>query len=313
MNQNDEFSLINDVFKNVKLIMDNLDLFYDVTEEDLYHSPVVRYTPYKKLEKNIKLCRMFKLDSACKIKLSMLKYDMEHKIHSAIELGLLKSPLSSEFKEFDYLPFYQEFNYPSGRRLMHDLEIRNYFSNYIAKLMSLDEKVYAYYSKIIFDEGFSAFYKDFFENEKYMGQKVDKDKELYNTPTLAFVKGEDAIENYKEYSDVIDENKDITFDDMYYDKDILSNLFIQDLETNNALYDEITVDGISTVLPNEFLYKFNKKLISRYKVLRYASILRHRYSNLDKNMIFACILKDSYIVDSAYNNIISALHNRRRI
>ncbi len=306
-------ALVDDVLKKVNLIRDNLDLFDNVSETDLYHYPVIKYTPYKLLKRNINICKTFKLDDICKIKITMLKYDMESKIHTAIELGLFRPPMNSEFGDFDYLPFYQEFNYPSGKRLMHDDEVRNYFSNYIAKLMSMDNKVYAYYSKRIFDLGYSDFYKYFFDNDIFYGQHVDKDTELYNEPTLAFVRGEDAIENYSEYSDVIDKNRNISYGDMYYNKEILNNLAIQDLENNNSVYDELIIDGNSTKVKNEYLYKFNKKLISRYKVLRYASILKDHYKTVDKNMLLACILKDSFIVDTAYNNIISSLHNRRRI
>ncbi len=306
-------TLAEDVLRKVDLIKKYLDLFDNVSEYDLYHYPVIKYTPYKLLKRNINICKMFKFDDICKIKITMLKYDIETKIHNAIELGLLKSPINSDFGDFDYLPFYQEFNYPSGKRLMHDEEIRNYYSNYIAKLVSMDDRIYAYYSKRLFDIGYSDFYKDFFDNNEFYGQRVDRNSRLYSEPTLAFVHGEDAIENYKEYSDVIDKNKDTFYKDMYYNEEILKNLAILDLENNNSVYDEITIDGNNTKIKNEYLYKFNKKLISRFKVLKYASILKDHYNTVDKNMVLACILKDSYIVDTAYNDIITSLHNRRRI
>ena len=44
--------------------------------------------------------------------------------------------------------------------------------------MNLNDEVYAYYSKKILDVGFSLFYKDFFETNEFVGQHVDRDKEL---------------------------------------------------------------------------------------------------------------------------------------
>ena len=70
---------------------------------------------------------------------------------------------------------------------------------------------------------------------------------------------------------------------------------IQYLENNYSVYDQAMQDGKTVDIKNEYLYKFGDILISRYKVLSNASILKDIYKVLDNDMLLTCICKDSFL------------------
>lgn len=305
---------IENLMENVSIIKENSDLFDEKSDNDIYNSSIIKAITPKLLRKNIKLCRIYGLGKSSKLAFSILNGDLERRINFAIELGLLKSPINSEFEEYSqYIPYKYEYEHPSGRILMHDESIRNYFSNYTSMLMEMTDLEFAYLSKKLSDIGLTLFYKTFFSEYRgtagskkgYSTEEVKNIKESYK---IKFASGEEEIVGYSEYCNAINKNSDMDFGDNYYDLNILNDNLIGNLEDENAIFDEIPHELSYKIIRNEFVYKFDNrkdggnsiKLISRCKVLRNASILRSIYGYLNEDMILTSILKDSLITDNDF-------------
>ena len=67
--------------------------------------------------------------------------------------------------------------------------------------------------------------------------------------------------------------------------------------------DLIEDEGKTKEVKNEYVYMFGDRIISRYKVLHNASILKGIYGYLDEDMLLTSIVKNSYLNEEALKNI----------
>ena len=71
--------------------------------------------------------------------------------------------------------------------------------------------------------------------------------------------------------------------------------------------------GDTVELKNEFVYKFGDKLISRYKVLHNATILRDKYGYLDENMLLTSVVRNSFLNEETFKHIKDSVKERSKI
>lgn len=305
-----------DYEKNVELLKDYSDVVGVFSENDLYAHPVVKTTSPNTLKRNLEICRVYRINKTGDISLFILKCDLERRANLAIELGLLSTPVNKEYDMYSYgIPNREEFE-NSGRN------IRDYFANFNSKLFTMNESEFAYLAKKLSDLGPAAFYSSFFSGHngrKGMKSPFTSDEKvqinnIFNGENSAFIDKNQSINNYSEYSSIIDENQDENFDGKYFDLDVLNDELIRDLEQRASTYDSVTREGQTVNIKNHYVYKFDKegisknRLISRYKVLRNASILKKNYGYLDKDMLLTAIVKGSYITALDFEAINNYTH-----
>ena len=63
-------------------------------------------------------------------------------------------------------------------------------------------------------------------------------------------------------------------------------------------------------IKNEYLYKLGNTLISRYKVLHNATILKGYYGYLDKDMLMSSIVRNSFLNEDDLINIQNCVQER---
>ena len=105
------------------------------------------------------------------------------------------------------------------------------------------------------------------------------------------------IPNYDAYNDCIKEylsslNSDTV--NPYFDDGILNDEGVNELE-KHMIYDTYLVDNDMKKIPNQYVYLFDKCIISRYKVLRNLSILKNKYGYLNNDMILTAVVRNSFI------------------
>ena len=123
----------------------------------------------------------------------------------------------------------------------------------------------------------------------------------------------DFISDYDEYdsiiSEYIDSGKSTKFnEDEYFDEAILEDA----LEEKNSVYEEITINDEVVERKNEFVYLFGDRIISRYKVLHNASILKGLYGKLNREMLMTSIVRNSFLDMDSFQLIQEQVMGRDR-
>jgi hypothetical protein len=89
----------------------------------------------------------------------------------------------------------------------------------------------------------------------------------------------------------------------YIDNSILNDPLIQDLDKNNMVEDIITHGDQVVARKNQYVYMFGNRIISRYKVLHNASILKSIYGSLNKEILMTSIVRNSFLDEESFNTI----------
>ena len=326
---------LDEFWENVDLLNQNSNLFsdkYDVGNfgahlraKRIPTEQVKNYTSLLNLvtgpgdfRKNIGLCRIFGFGTIHKIPVSTLEYgDIEEKIHLAIELGLLNPPITQEYKVMEAsILKTEEFERNMDKQNLVNQSIRNYFQRYSSKLSGNSINEYAYLFYKLLTLGQENFYRDFFSDVK-AGQAdpcfladAKKNNDIDDIVMNNFITEwySEFVPNYDEYDEIIEEanstSKKDGFDQTtYFNQDILNEELIVNLEENYCVNDILKQGEQEIEIKNQFVYVFDDRIISRYKVLRNASILKSYYGVLDENMLIASIVRNSYLDENAFDII----------
>ena len=299
---------------NIKLICGDLS-YIDLDSlsiEKLFNNSVIRDVQPYVLRKNLEVAKAFNLH---KLNISALKTDIEKRVNYAIELGLLKVPRlnSSVYRASVFATLIDI-------RQKNQFEGLPYFEYNTSNLSNFTEKEFAYYTSILSKFGRSEMYKKFYNSNhsinNHRNAKIDDSNCL-----VSFLNEEDLdkkendhdyqhqegeiikIENFKEYASVLDEdeNKYISFNGHYFDPEIVYENIVGNFERDFSIKDVDNENEIdNTDERDEYVYMFKNKMLSRYRVLRNASILKQRYGELTADMFLTCIVKDSFITAEEY-------------
>ena len=337
----------NEIRDNIKLLNDHSYMFvekYNVDNIGAHINTITRYIDDIKkglkvletlnslivthnwiLKKNLELLNTFNIGQIYRIPVSTIgRGDLENKIHLAIELGLLNPPMDKLFKEYDKdITTNEKFVNLNSQQGINNNTIRNYFARNTAVLASTDINSYGYLFYKLRELGYVDFYNYFF-SDRHTGDKAtsdinedmsklyDKDdlissvfvNDLYNISINRYDEYDNTISNYNEESKSQDEEND------YYDKSILEDDLIKELEAKYRINDTFSF-GVSTLeYPNEFVYKIGDTLISRFKVLKNASILKNKYGYLDRDMLLSSIVRNSFLTKEAFSQIKETIEER---
>lgn len=323
---------IDELEENIKYLKANNNLFdpsfqIDLISEDAEGMRLKRM-PTWLLKKNVELCKLFGLGYLTELPFSLVdQIDIEDKIHLAVELGLLNPPMTPEFigMEKDIVNNYK-FEKNVSKKNIYNQSIRNYFQRYASLLNKIPINEYAYMFSDLNKLGYIGFYNNFLSSAK-AGQAdrsyLESAKEITNNPTAMkelvannFMNEwyPDKIDNYYEYESVITEKNTLLKTGVadkqdYYDYTILDDPLIQKLE-EHCVYDTITSNDQIIQNKNEYIYLFNNRIISRYKVLHNASLLKEEYGYLDEDMLMTSIVRNSFIDPKSYDLIESTVRER---
>ena len=318
--------------ENIKILAENNYLFdYKIDINDDGANLNIKTLKTWVLKNNIELCKLFRLGTISPLQLSCIeKGDIEDKIHLAIELGLLNPPLTPFFLQVDKdIVRNDEFQRNNYRKKRYNQSIRNYFQRYLSVLSSKTINEYSYLFYMLQNEGYIGFYNDFFsdihagkgnplaipiDGDKLNNKQVMDDFILENFMNDWY---SDYINNYDEYNEIITEynmegKKEKYNNYSYIDSSILEDPLIIELELNNTVNDIIMQDGNKIERKNEFVYLFDNRIISRYKVLHNASILKEMYGTLNRDMLMTSIVRNSFLDEKTFNNIKSIIMERGR-
>lgn len=252
------------------------------------------------LGKNLKLCKIFKLSEYSKIPYSCIsKSDIEDKIHMAIELGLLKSPMNDEFKKMDdSINKNGVFQTNMLSKGIENHSIRQYYQRFLSIIAVTAIQDFATLAKKLNDEGFVDFYNYFF-SEKSAGL-ADRNKLLEDfKKSDETIYNEFKIETNEEYENVI--NNDETF--YSYDKELFNDSLIKMLEEKYSIMDKLKIGNKTVEVQNEFVYYIEGKIISRQRVLNTAQKLINYYKELDMDMLLYAITRNSLMPNDKYDKI----------
>ena len=315
-------------WQNVEILKANHKLFEgSIDVEDIGANLTLQILPTWILKKNIELCKIFKINNFQNIPSSCIeKGDIENKIHIAIELGLLNPPMSEKFLELDKkIVRNTEFQQNIKKKKKFNQSIRNYFHRYPSILSIKTINEYAYLTYKLQNLGYENFYNGFFsalkagqsntsfitnEERKVLTDKSKLDDLIMDSFTKEWYS--DLIENFDTYDNVIDMYKEELKDSEYFDKNILNDDLIKELENKNAVYDLIEENGQLVNVKNDYTYLFGGRIISRYKVLRNASILKKVYKELDQEMLLTAIVRNSFIDNDTFQLIKAQIMDTRR-
>ena len=324
---------IDEYLDNVRLLKENSYLFNNSLEQDkIDFSDPEKYLDYKVLpnwliKNNIQLFKLFKLGEIYPISLSCMKGDMEERIHLAVELGLLNPPLNWDFEQMDAdIIGNDSFQKNVSKKGISNQTIRNYYARYSSGLYTKPLSEFPImFSKI--KNGYTSFYNQFFSDTK-AGQA--NPNMITEKEQIQILSNKDAINDFIDDNFINNEEQDIDYDKYdtiihnhneaikngdepysYIDSTIFSDPLIQELENNNTVTDTYMVNGESIERKNEYVYMFGDRIISRYKVLHYASILRNETSgNLNRNMLMTAIIRKSYLTQEDYDKISSTVFKK---
>ena len=318
-------------WENIRILRNNRSLFDDKFDiDDTGANLNIKTLQVWLLKKNIELCKLYGLGTITPLPTSCIdRGDIEDKIHLAIELGLLNPPLNLKFRDIDKdIIKNDEFQRNYIRKKIYNQSIRNYFQRYLSKLSNISINEYAYLFYLLQNEGYIDFYNDFF-SEIYAGKGnpgiiSSKEKEMISdkhkmndfiTENFMIEWYSDHIENYDEYNDIIneytEEEKKTKFEDQgYIDSSILEEPLIKELEEKNTIMDIVTQNDETVERKNEFVYMFGDRIISRYKVLRNASILKDMYGYLTKEMLITSIVRNSFLDNDTFQDIYISIMER---
>lgn len=310
--------------ENIELLKANRHLFSDKFDpDDLGSNLNIKTMPVWALKKNIELSKLFNLGVLTPIPPTCLeKGDIENKLHLAIELGLLNSPLTQEFRVLDKdIVRSEEFQSNCARKKWYNQSIRNYFQRYLSKLSAKTINEYAILFHKLLSDGHLSFYNDFFSPLQAGAATpeifTDAEKNILNDRDKMddFVSNNFMIDWYSSFIDNFDEYDEIILDydeeekdsaesyKSYIDPSILDDDLIKDLDKNNTVVDVLSQNGEIVERKNEFVYMFGDRIISRYKVLHNASILKDFYRTLTNDMLLASIVRNSFLDKKSFELI----------
>ena len=281
---------LEELTENIELLKQNRDLFdEEINLDDTGSDMSIKTIPTWMLKKNITLCRLFKLNSVYKVPITCMRGDFEDKLHLAIELGLLNPLNTSIFESMDSdIVKNQDFQNNMSKKGIYNESIRNYFM----RNLSYKEFYNIFFSK---KKAGTQSSEIFDEKDRHLLSNSEEMEEFLLTN---FVSGIEKIEDYAIYDKMIIQYitslKD--HEEEYYIEEILNDELIRNLEENYKA--------------SEYIYLFNNRIISRYKVLHYASILKGLYGNLTKEMLLTSIIRNSFITEADYKNIESIIMGR---
>lgn len=320
-------------WENIEILRANRSLFDDKFDiDDVGANLNIKTLPVWVLKKNIKLCKLFGLGTITSLPTTCIdKGNIEDKIHLAIELGLLNPPLTPAFREMDKdIVRNEEFQRNTAKKKIYNQSIRNYFQRYLSMLSNRTVNEYACMFYKLQTEGYLSFYNDFFSDVRagkgnpeiitpQAKEVITDKKQMDDFIADNFMTDwySEFIEDYDEYDDVIteytDEEKKTEYKEQsYINNTILEEPLIKELEENNTVMDTITQNDEMIERKNEFVYMFGNRMISRYKVLHNASILRDMYGNLTKDMLMASIVRNSFLDNDTFQQIYSNVMERGR-
>ena len=316
--------------ENIEILKQNANLFdFLFNPDDLTENLNIKILPTWVLKKNIELCKLFGLGSIKPIPITCIeKGDIEDKIHLAIELGLLNPPMTDRFNLMDKdIPRNDSFVKNVKKQGAYCQSIRNYFQRYLSKLSNKSINEYALLAHKLQKMGYSEFYKFFFsDNQAGMASTehltLEEKSMMSNTEDMSvFMIVEfmndwypENINDYDEYDSLIAENNDEAKEDefiweSYIDNSIYNEALIQELEEKHCVMDTLTVYDPETnetkeiQKKNEYVYMFGDRIISRYKVLHNASVLKNNYGYLNEDMLLTCIVRNSFLDKETFESI----------
>jgi len=284
---------------NVEMILSNIDLFdlNKLSKEKIYNNSIVRTMPPYILKKNIGLARTFGIYN---LNLSAVKNDMENRIHKAIEIGLLKAPKLNSYK---YVNHVSKNLATKNEKLKSQFKGLSYFEYNTSNLSNFSENEFAYYTSILSKNGLDSLYFTFYNSDHSINDHGD----LSNYDKKNDYKKEFITDNsFSEYNEVIDEfnSEFANFNGLYFDPEIVYDPVIIEFERDFGIKDVNTeAEMENAIYHDDYVYKFKNKLLSRYRVLRNASILKEKYHELNRELLLASIIKDSYITEKEYLDI----------
>ena len=316
--------------ENIEILRQNSYMFdFYVDPDDISGNLSIKTLPTWVLKKNINLCKLFGLGSIKPIPITCIeKGDIEDKIHLAIELGLLNPPMTDKFNLIDKdIPRNDSFVRNAKKQKVYCQSIRNYFQRYLSKLSNKSINEYALLAHKLKKMGYSEFYKFFFsDNQAGMAAaehltRKEKDMMSDTEDMSIFMAIEfmtdwypEHIDKYDEYDGVItNKNDEVKEDDFigefYIDNSIYNDELIQELEEKHcvmdtlAVYDPETDSTKEIQKKNEYVYMFGDRIISRYKVLHNASVLKNNYGYLNEDMLLTCIVRNSFLDKETFESI----------
>ncbi len=309
--------------ENIKILKANHDLFDEnALLDDDGANLKLKTLPVWALKKNIELCRLFGMGIITSVPISCIERgDIEDKIHLAIELGLLNPPMSQKFLDIDkQIVRNDEFQSNVKKKKIYNQSIRNYFQRYLSMLSNKSINEYAYLTYKLQVEGYEQFYNDFFSDahagkgnpslitEQEKSLIIDKPQmDDFITNNFMIEWYSDFINDYDEYDSIIseytDSGKKEGFSESYFNPTILDDDLIKELEENNTVNDTITQNEEVVERKNEFVYLFGNRIISRYKVLHNASILKGLYGTLNREMLMTSIVRNSFLDTDSFQLI----------
>lgn len=317
--------------QNIKILQDNSDLFGSKFNcNNLGSNLALTSQPTGSLKKNIELCKLFNLGQIYPIPVSAFNFgSLEDKLHLAVELGLLKSPMTEYFQNMDKdINKNYEFKGNATKKGFYNQTIRNYYERYMSKLGFNSINYYAYMFYKLQRQNYISFYNSFFSTSRAgMASNdfvdtldedlfTDEDKmNMFIESNFMIDRYSDRINGFDEYDSVISSDNaekktaDYTFND-YYDPSILSDPLIMDLEENYTVNDLLTSGDDLVEQKNEYVYMFGDRLISRYKVLHNASILKAEYGELNRDMLMTSIVRNSFLDEKTYQRIENCVWKR---
>lgn len=309
--------------ENIDLLKANADLFKeDVDLDDMGSNIHLKTLSPWVLRKNIMLCRLFNLNRYMKIPVTLIERgDIEDKIHLAIELGLLNSPMAKEDIALDdAIIRNDEFQANAKKKGWNNVTIRDYFRRYASLLASKSVNEYAYLTYLLNKLGYEGFYNTFFSsnhagkgNNHFLSS--DDEQILSNQKSIDdFISDHfmsdwysEEIPSYDEYDSIISEYNDSfkfsAINTDYIDPLIFEDDLIKTLEMNHTIDELTTINGNEVLHKNEYVYRFGNRLISRYKVLHNASILKGLYDTLTPDMLLTSIVRNSFMDEDTFKTI----------
>ncbi len=278
------------------------------------------------LRKNTQLCQEFRFGEKYRIPVnSLVACDIENKIHLAIELGLLNPPMDEINRAMDKdIETSEAYSHIVSRKRIYNDSIRDYFQRNIYVLASLSINYYGFLKYKLNELGRTEFFNYFF-HPRITGTRnkavIDEDKSRIVQDEDRFIKTNFITDFYNQYIESYDmhdaiisnytqDSKLIETDEPYYDINILNEPLIQELEKHNTIIDHMTQNDTMIEVQNEYVYKFGNTLISRYKVLHNATILRKRYGYLDQEMLMTSIVRNSFLTEEEFENIKDTVYNK---
>jgi hypothetical protein len=205
------------------------------------------------------------------------------------------------------------------RRKNINSNILNYYPRNTSELGKTSYAEYIYWFYKMQRSSKEEFYQDFFSS--YMAGNRNK-TDFYSLDDEIIIKDRESFEkliansfvtnyydalipNYDIYDEVIKEYNSSPKGDViipYYDETIINDSSLEKLESHVAM-DIYSTDGEVRKVGNPYVYLFGNNIISRYKVLRNLSILKHKYGYLNEDMILTSIVRNSYISKDIFNDI----------